>query len=215
MRRARDPATKFFVMSLSEEGEPKQVEERDEETTSALHDNIDRKGKNSYYYAHSHQATGPTWDGRPEPRLLSATSSSGLSPPASSHRALLMARSNITSYAFVDEENRVKIYVNLPGVGLCPDESIAIEHSETSMCLTVKDYTPPSTKVQSNDDGVVIDTAPEDNESTSDRREAEERCLSFGKLYGTIEKAALKKKNDKVIITLTKAEAKPWKAVMG
>ena len=188
----------------------------DEETTSALHDNIDRKGKNSYYYAHSHRATGPKWDGRPEPKLLS-TSSSGLSPPASSHRALLMARSNITSYAFIDEEKRVKLYVNLPGVGLCTDESITIEHTETSMCLTVKGYRPPSTKVQSKDDGMITDTAPEDSASDLQEAEAEaeERCLSFGKLYGTIEKAALKKKNDKVIITLTKAEAKPWKAVMG
>ena len=212
-------------MSLAGEGAP-QVE-RDEETTGALHDNIDRKdatsalrdnidrkGKNAYYYAHSHQATGPKWDGRPEPKLLS-TSSSGPSLPASSHRAQLMARSNITSYAFLDEEKRVKLYVNLPGVGLCPDESISIEHSEQSMCLTVKDYTPPSTKVQSNEDGMVTDTAPEDSSSSSDRRETEERCLSFGKLYGTIEKAALKKKNDKIIITLYKAEAKPWKAVMG
>ena len=31
----------------------------DELTTSALRDNISKKGKNAYYYAHAHKATGP------------------------------------------------------------------------------------------------------------------------------------------------------------
>jgi hypothetical protein len=29
--------------------------------------------KYSYYYAHGHNANGPEWDGREEPRLLSST----------------------------------------------------------------------------------------------------------------------------------------------
>lgn len=40
---------------------------------SALDENIEKKGKNSYYYAHSLKANGPAWDGREEPRLLSVT----------------------------------------------------------------------------------------------------------------------------------------------
>ena len=32
---------------------------------SALRDNIASKGKNAYYYAHSHKADGPAWDGKP------------------------------------------------------------------------------------------------------------------------------------------------------
>lgn len=32
---------------------------------SALRENIARRGKNAYYYAHSHKADGPAWDGRP------------------------------------------------------------------------------------------------------------------------------------------------------
>ena len=31
---------------------------------SALRDNISRKGKNAYYYAHAHRATGPEVSGR-------------------------------------------------------------------------------------------------------------------------------------------------------
>ena len=48
----------------------------DEEKTSdmsALHENLKRKGKNAYYYAHSHGANGPEWDGKEEPRLLSVS----------------------------------------------------------------------------------------------------------------------------------------------
>ena len=38
---------------------------------SALRENIGKKGRNSYYYAHSKTATGPEWDGKEEPKLLS------------------------------------------------------------------------------------------------------------------------------------------------
>lgn len=37
----------------------------DEGSVSALRDNIATKGKNAYYYAHSHKADGPAWDGKP------------------------------------------------------------------------------------------------------------------------------------------------------
>lgn len=32
---------------------------------SALRDNIATKGRHAYYYAHSHKANGPAWDGKP------------------------------------------------------------------------------------------------------------------------------------------------------
>ena len=42
----------------------------EESSVSALRDNIATKGKNAYYYAHSHRADGPAWDGKPgEPGL--------------------------------------------------------------------------------------------------------------------------------------------------
>ena len=37
----------------------------EESSVSALRDNIATKGKNAYYYAHSHKADGPAWDGKP------------------------------------------------------------------------------------------------------------------------------------------------------
>jgi len=33
-------------------------------STNALEANIGTKGKNAYYYAHSHKASGPKWDGK-------------------------------------------------------------------------------------------------------------------------------------------------------
>lgn len=35
------------------------AEQLSSSTTSALRDNISKKGKNAYYYAHAHKATGP------------------------------------------------------------------------------------------------------------------------------------------------------------
>lgn len=111
------------------------------------------------------------WDGKIEPRLLS-TSSSNLSsttsngvPDASitssSCKATLMAKSNITNYAFLNEEAKVKIYVNLPGVGVCVDENITLDYTEQSLCLTIKNYMSPSAKVKEEvDELLVVDTAP-------------------------------------------------------
>jgi hypothetical protein len=45
------------------------------ESKSALQDNIARKGKNAYYFAHAHKANGPVWDGKTEPKLLSRQAS--------------------------------------------------------------------------------------------------------------------------------------------
>lgn len=165
------------------------------------------------------------WDGKIEPRLLS-TSSSNLSsttsngvPDASitssSCKATLMAKSNITNYAFLNEEAKVKIYVNLPGVGVCVDENITLDYTEQSLCLTIKNYMSPSAKVKEEvDELLVVDTAPpaaeEEGEET---KKGEDRCLAFGKLYGSIEKAMFKKKVDKVIITLKKKDDKVWNAV--
>jgi hypothetical protein len=103
---------------------------------SALQDNLERKGKNAYYFAHAHRANGPEWDGKPEPKLLGrrvvgeAQSDSPpvaegdnekdsmqqrhLAPnPPSRASAFNYSQSNITSYAFLDDGPRVKLYVDL------------------------------------------------------------------------------------------------------
>mmetsp|Transcript_28760 Transcript_28760/g.46661 ORF Transcript_28760/g.46661 Transcript_28760/m.46661 type:complete len:214 (-) Transcript_28760:106-747(-) len=194
-----------------------------EEDLSALRDNIERKGKNAYYFAHAKTANGPKWDGKIEPKLLSTSSSniSSVSSSASMSKLSLMAKSNITNYAFLDDGVKVKIYVNLPGVGNCDDENITIDFTERSLCLTVKDYaiaspssSAPSKEDEEEDKGeLIMDSAPETVKEIVEERK-EDRCLTFAKLYGDIEKATFKKKPDKVIITLKKKDDSKWNSII-
>ena len=207
-------------MSMEETNTEQQQAEED---ISALRDNIERKGKNAYYFAHAKTANGPKWDGKIEPKLLS-TSSSNISSvsSASMSKLSLMAKSNITNYAFLDDGAKVKIYVNLPGVGNCDDENITIDFTERSLCLTVKDYviTSPSSSAPSKEEEeeedkgeLIMDSAPETVKEIIEERK-EDRCLTFAKLYGDIEKATFKKKPDKVIITLKKKDEFKWNSII-
>lgn len=221
---------------------------------SALQDNIDRLGKNAYYFAHSHKANGPKWDGKIEPRLLSSSSNLGsenggdvssgasdgvggveglnigattnattASSSAFSSKAISMSKSNINNYAFLDEDAKVKIYVNLPGVGKCSADNITLESTESSLCLMVKDYVasapiPKKNLVEEVNDELISDSteglkddAPEELEEPK----GEDKCLSFAKLYGEIEKATFRQKADKIVITLVKkGDTKVWNSVM-
>jgi hypothetical protein len=134
-----------------------------------------------------------------------------------------MSKSNITNYAFLDDETKVKIYVNLPGVGNCQDENIALDHTDSSLCLTVKNYIPPSLsssdEADKNDEDVdemMSDDDPniEVENETKEGNQGGDRCLSFARLYGEIEKATYRKKADKLIVTLTKKEMKEWSSVI-
>lgn len=199
---------------------------------SALQDNIDRMGKNAYYFAHAHKATGPKWDGKIEPRLLSSSSnltsaSEGISErmptvsvaseaaKALASRSISLSKSNITNYAFLDDGAKVKIYVNLPGVGNTPTENITLESTETSMCLTVKDYLAPN---PTDDDDLICDTSGEEggNEKTDGEADPrrEDRCLSFAQLFGEIETSMYKKKQDKIVVILKKKDEKEWPSVI-
>ena len=167
-------------------------EENESLKKSALQDNIERKGKNAYYFAHSHKATGPAWDGKAEPRLLSSTSSSSPSAVDSSnalHRSASStfdyARSNITSYAFLDEPSKVKLYIELPNIGeQCKDEDIVLEYTEKSFSLTVQNY-----------------QNPEEAKSSSSPP-----CLCFARLAGSISAASVKRKENRLILTLVKTD---------
>ena len=115
----------------------------------------------------------PKWDGKIEPRLLGTFSSGNLSVSSSynavgnvgatSGGAALMVKSNITNYAFLNEDARVKVYVELPGVGDCKDEDVLLDFTERSLCLTVKNYMAPSTKGEASGE-LVVDTAAPDAE---------------------------------------------------
>ncbi len=126
-------------------------------------------------------------------------------------------KSNITNYAFHNESVRVKVYVDLPGVGNCRDEDILLDYTERSLCLVVKNYVPPpppppatAKEVGVVSDELVMDCTsaaavvsppPQDAAEEEGGEEegggvvgkGEDRCLSFGKLYAEIEKATYRK----------------------
>ncbi|KAG7351399.1 hypothetical protein IV203_010759 [Nitzschia inconspicua] len=146
---------------------------------SALQDNIARKGKNAYYFAHAHKANGPQWDGKAEPRLLKKHSSGldGGEPAGTMKKApsFLYHKSNITSYAFLNEDKVVKLFLTMEEVGeKCSPDDITLDWDEQSFSLMVKNY------------------------------KEEDQCLSFGKLSGKIVDASFKIKPNKIILTLKK-----------
>lgn len=129
-----------------------------------------------------------------------------------------MSKSNITNYAFLNEETKVKIYIDLPGVGNCCQdaEDIHLDYTDTSLCLRVKNYAPPSPVADdaTEDDDMVVSDDADHEEDAKNGNQGEDRCLSFAKLYGEIEKAMYRKKADKVIVTLFKKEMKEWSSVI-
>ena len=149
---------------------------------SALQENIERKGKNAYYFAHAHKATGPKWDGKPEPKLLSRETSHVGQHKSSS--TFDYHKSNITSYAFLDDGMKVKLYITMEGVGeKCSDEDVSLDYTETSLCLMVQNF------------------------------KEEPQCLSFGKLTAEITQASFRIKPDKIILTLKKAQEGEWHTI--
>ena len=197
---------------------------------SALQDNIESKGKNAYYFAHAHKANGPKWDGKPEPRLLVKHSSSsieagddrndnnddggggiGISSISDHAESLIKSlkdnkssfdftKSNITKYAFLDENKKVKIYVDMKGVGeKCSNENdVKLDWSERSFSLKVYNYT----------------ATADDEDAEEAKASSEVQCLSFGKLHGCITKASVKVKTDRLVIILTKkVEDEEWPSI--
>lgn len=192
-----------------------------ESSASALRENIENKGKHSYYYAHTKTPTGPKWDGKPEPRLLAKHSSVGAEPSliestkslhisnqeaTHSHKSFKQnvpsfdfTKSNITKYAFLDDGAKVKIYIELKGVGqICAhDEDVTLDWQERSFSLIVRNY----------DGG---------GEAESEIKIIKSLC--FGRLHGPIKKATMKKRADKIIVILTKLtkegeEPKEWSGI--
>jgi hypothetical protein len=137
----------------------------------------------------------------------------------------LLAKSNITNYAFLDEDMKVKVYVELPGVGNCREEDIVLDFTDTSLCLTVKNYimTPALPNGGKDDVESTPDLEEEVEEeegggknksAAQEEEKGEDRCLAFGRLYGEIEKATVRKKMDKIIIAMTKKDGKKWTKVI-
>mmetsp|Transcript_3534 Transcript_3534/g.3909 ORF Transcript_3534/g.3909 Transcript_3534/m.3909 type:complete len:159 (-) Transcript_3534:797-1273(-) len=101
---------------------------------SALEENIGNKGKHSYYYAHSHKATGPKWDGKPQPRLLSKNNSP--EDCYNSKTSFDTNNSSITVYSFSDENSKIKIYIPL---AVSSADDVTLKHDCESFALTATD----------------------------------------------------------------------------
>jgi hypothetical protein len=157
----------------------------EEDLKSALADNIARKGSNAYYFAHAHKANGPKWDGKAEPKLLKKHSIDGSPQSLIKAPSFLYHKSNITSYAFLDEDKAVKLYINMEEVGeKCTEEDVILDWDRSSLSLVVKNF------------------------------KETDQCLSFGKLTGTITDAKYKLKKDKIILTLQKEkEGVEWHTI--
>lgn len=113
--------------------------DQSEDHVSALRHNISQKGRNAYYFAHTNTPTGPEWDGRPEPKLLSTENKGVLERTQSSFN---FSKSNITSYAFSDGEKSVKLYIDLQEGW--EDDKVTLDYTEDSLSLQIATEDPKS-----------------------------------------------------------------------
>jgi hypothetical protein len=133
--------------------------------------NIASKGKNSYYHAHAPNkewSESMAWDGKEEPRMLAKAG-----PAKQEH-----AKKPIAKYAFSDEDAKVKLYIDLPGVGALAADDVTLDWTQDSFSLVVRNL-----------DGAT-------------------HGLTVNPLYDDITKAAVKRKPDRVIVTLYKKNGK-------
>ena len=148
---------------------------------SALQDNLERKGKNAYYFAHAHKANGPQWDGKPEPRLLAKQESvvgHKVSITSSSSSTFDYSKSNICKYAFLDDGAKVKLYIDLENVGeKCTPDDVTLDYTDRSLYLEVIHYHP-----------------------------SEPQMLRFARLTADIASASFRIKTNRIIVTLTKVD---------
>lgn len=89
----------------------------EDEGLSALRENIEKKGTNSYYYAHGKKIEGPQWDGKEEPRLLSVS------------EGPLIPKINyieFASFSWLDDNKSVKIFVDFENAPEIPDSDISL-----------------------------------------------------------------------------------------
>lgn len=197
---------------------------------SALQDNIERKGKNAYYFAHSHKANGPAWDGKVEPKLLSRMSISSLtendnidptiSKPVETKSSFDYSKSNITTYAFLDDGAKIKLYIDLENVGeQCTDTDVTLDYTNRALSFTLQNYknskvvlgnVSPTADADDKDEGNDLDQSSSPTTATN----SPPQVLRFGRLCEDICNATYRIKKDKVILTLTKVDpTKTWATI--
>ena len=97
------------------------------QSLSALRENIETKGKNSYYYAHGPKIDGPSWDGKEEPRLISSTNVATAIPQKKVYIT------SIDSFSWLDETKNVKVYIDWENANEVADDSITLSTTENSV----------------------------------------------------------------------------------
>lgn len=106
------------------------------EAASALRDNIQRKGQNSYYYAHS-KTVGEMKNYGGAPQKIATQSSSEDGAVASAPSTPTRVKKSVAKYAWSDEGKKVCVYLNLEGVGELESESVQIISDNTSLKVSV------------------------------------------------------------------------------
>jgi hypothetical protein len=191
---------------------------------SALQDNIEIKGKNSYYFAHKNTPTGPKWDGKAEPRLLSRHSSSGNEESNGDESSGMEASSDAIESMHISNHDAQTLLQSLKQNTSTFDfaKSNITKYSFLDDGAKIKIYVALKGvgDICSNDDDITLDwkersfslvvrNYSEDPDVDTDAeskevKECEEKRLYFGRLHGPIKKAICKKKTDKLIVILTK-----------
>lgn len=142
-----------------------------EEHESALQANIKTKEANSYYYAHKKKETGEAPAPMPVHVVIEETP---ITTPAIQIEA-------ISVYQFLDDGDKVKVYLPLEGIGSLPEASVSATHTATSLEVIIEGFKPNKLLKL-----VVKET------------------------NGEIKECSAKKLKDKVVVTLIKANSSSW-----
>jgi hypothetical protein len=188
------------------------TEESESAKLSALKENLQRKGKNAYYYAHSHGANGPEWDGKEEPRLLSVSQTT-----VSTEQVRKKVATPIDSYGWSDGKKTVKILVDFENALDIPDEDISLvsmwlsewNHLLAELCwygvkFLYNYFMFPNRFM------LVNKVTTENSVDFRITRDGKDHGLTISPLNECIESASFKKKDTRVDIILKKKDAITW-----
>eukprot|EP00935_MAST-01C_sp_MAST-1C-sp1_P001889 g1889.t1 len=155
--------------------------------SSALHNNISSKGKNSYYHAHQRKGpaapfAGPTLVAGGKAAAAGKTEREAVSSGSASGSGSVVS---ISKYGFLDEAAKAKLYVDFEGASEVPKEQVAFEWTPTSFVLTV-------------------------NVNKGGKPESVQHVLRVEQLYGEIAGASVKQKRDKFVLILKKVKQVGW-----
>lgn len=164
-----------------------------DESESALRENINRKGTNSYYYAHGNTANGPAWDGKEQPRLLAVATVE--------KSATKTFATPFDSFSWLDEKKSVKVYIDFENADQVEEESISL----VRFMLQSQQFLAS----RLNYDAILQVTSSDSLEFTLVHSQ-KTFCLNLSPLNSDIESASFKKKSDKFVISMKKATEAGW-----